>query len=192
MTAFRRRLSLSLLLILGLGAAPAFAQTATYLVHLQAQSGHYVVAEGGGYGDSLYANRTSPAEWETFNLRESWDYNGGLFTGDEVTWRVAYNNRSVIAATTWPYGPGYPICGGSSISTSSSGLPNCLKFYIYKTNNAGDILWDEAIESGDQVFIYTYDGATIQAVGGGGGDMNAAGGLGPWEKFFITIISKGS
>jgi hypothetical protein len=188
----KRWLSLSIFsLVLGL-SAPASAQT-TYLVHLQAQSGHYVVAENGGWGDQLYANRTSPGDWETFNLIETSDSNGDLITGDEIRWEVAYNGRDVIATTTWPYGPGYPICGGSTVTTSSSGQPNCRKFYIYKTNNAGDILWGEAIQNGDQVAIDTYDGALIQAVGGGGGDLNAnGGGVGPWEKFFITIISKGS
>lgn len=188
MHASRRWLSLSLtvcLLVFGLGAHELHAST-SYFIHLQAQSGHYVVGESGG-NDLLYADRTSAGAWETFEIVDLWDGDGALMTGDEVFIRMFSGGRDVIATVTGPWNS----CGGSTLHTYPSGPLNCRKFYIYKVDNDGNVLWDVPIENGDQVAIYTYDGFLWSADGGGGGNLTAdRSSIGPWEKFFITILGK--
>src|SRR5688572_9322393 len=86
MKVSRRWLSLSLtvcLVALGFGSPAHELRASTFYINLQAQSGHYVVAENGG-GDLVYANRTAAGPWETFEL----SVNGALDSGDPVNLRT--------------------------------------------------------------------------------------------------------
>jgi hypothetical protein len=183
MNAFRRLLSLVIcLLVLGLGS-PAHAST-SYYIHLQAQSGHYVVAESGG-NDLLYVNRTSPGSWETFELIDVYD--SGLFSGVEVRLRMASNGRDVGVSVGGSLG--WYTCGGAGTYSHTFGSSqNCRTFYMYEVDGDNNILWDSLIENGDQVAIFTYDAWLLSAEWGGGGNLTVdRWQIGPWERFFITM-----
>jgi YD repeat-containing protein len=63
-------------------------------VQLRTQNGHWVVAEWGG-GDTLNANRTSPAEWETFQISNEWG--GGPIQNLQYTNLRSYYGYYVVA-----------------------------------------------------------------------------------------------
>jgi hypothetical protein len=176
MKVSRRFFSLSLtvcLVALGFGSPAHDLRAATYTIHLQAQSGHYVVAEGGG-GGVVNANRTSPGAWETFSLDDAGG--GALNSGDVVFFRTA--NNDYLRADN---------CGGAALIAQGYVGDNCEAFAIFKVDNANNILWGP-ISNGDQVALQTWDWYWVVAEGGGGGVVNADRiSIGAWEKFFITM-----
>jgi hypothetical protein len=178
MKVSRRGLSLSLtvcLAALGFGSPAHELRASTFNINLQAQSGHYLVAENGG-GDLVYANRTAAGPWETFELN---DGNGGaLDTGDPVFF-VTYSGYYLRADG----------CGGGALLAVGT-VPfsdTCEIFFVYKVDNANNIIWGP-ISNGDQIAIKTSNGHWLVAEGGGGSWVNAdRTGIGPWERFFITM-----
>ena len=61
-------------------------------IHLRADNGQYVCAEGGGGGE-VVANRDKAQEWETLAL----ELNEGRFRGDSRIALRAYNGQYVCA-----------------------------------------------------------------------------------------------
>lgn len=177
MKVSRRWLSLSLtvcLVTIGFGS-PAHELRASFYINLQAQSGHYVVAENGG-GQWVNADRTSAGAWETFELT---DGNGGaLNSGDPVYFRT--DSGYYLRADN---------CGGGLLLAVGT-IPftdTCEIFFIYKVDNANNILSGQ-ISNGNQVAIETNNGHWLVAEGGGGSYVNAdRTSIGAWEKFFITM-----
>jgi hypothetical protein len=164
------------LMVLALGFSnTAFAQS-YHIVNFQAQSGHYVAAELGGYY-YVNANRNSAGSWETFELE---DVNGGdLESGDAVRIYTAHG-RYVFQ---YCFGSYYGTQQTAS-ATSPSGCPT--EMYIDKYDSSNN--WGSGpIYSGDQVVVSGYQGMWQAENGGGARVMVALTFVGAWEKFFITI-----
>lgn len=164
------------LLVLGFSSPRA---STPYTIHLQAQSGHYFVAESGGW-DVVNADRTSPQGWETFTLHDMND--GALETGDEVFIQTYYGYYFSVSSCDW-YGP------TSRLRAFGTSTGDCRSsFWIYKLDGSGNIQWGQSITNGDSVAIHAYGGWWIAAEYGGGDIVNVnryqpSG----WETFTITM-----
>lgn len=152
----------------------ASAQT-YYTINLQAQSGHYVVAEQGG-NDFVNADRGSAGAWETFELE---DTNGGsLMSGDPVYIRTVggyYFNATCFTPTA--------RLGAMTVTTGWCSPSFAIEKYDSSNNYVSG-----AINSGDQVVLFHWSGYYTVAENGGGGVVRVnRTSVGAWEKFFITF-----
>jgi hypothetical protein len=163
----------TLLVVFGL-VGNAQAQS-YYTVNFQAQSGHYVVAEGNG-GTWMNADRGSAGSWETFTLI---DANGGsLDSGDEVYIQTGGGYFASQQCT----GSFYAGMRMQAFTTSQ----NCASIAYIDKYDSSNNLQSGPIYSGDQVAIVQWHGYW-QAAGGGGGQLLVTlNSVGAWEKFFIT------
>ena len=122
-------------------------------VHLQANNGQYIVAEGGG-GGPVKANRNSASIWETFTLE---DINGGqLLSGDKVHFKT-YKGHYLVAEGG----------GGREVKADRTAAGVWETFTIAKASGGGPIL------HGDAVTLLAHNGQYVVAEGGGGGAVNA-------------------
>lgn len=139
--------TLSALTVLS-AAAPGSARARDLTVNLQALSGHYVVAEGGG-GGAVNANRAVAGPWEAFTML---DLTGGeLVHGDPVALRTA-NGRflragasSLDAAEIAPTGPAVftleIIKGGSPTEGAGIALRSrWTGLYVVAEYGGGDVV----------------------------------------------------
>jgi hypothetical protein len=148
-----------------------------YYVNLQAQSGHYVVAEWGGY-DVVNANRGSAGAWETFELL---DFNGGtLESGDLVRIKVYSGHYLNVPSCTATF--------GNSQMTATGGGSSCSWFWVDKYDS-NDTLQYGTISSGDQVALLHYDSGQYASADSGGGSYVSVdrGWVYSWERFYITF-----
>lgn len=164
-------------LSLMIGAVSIVDAQSYHVVNFQAQSGHYVVAENGG-NSYMNADRGSAGAWETFELQ---DTNGGnLESGDEV---YIYTSGGYYASQhclwSFPYTPYRQGALGTSLNCST-------QVYIDKYDNNNNWISGQ-ISSGDQVVIIGFLGIWQAENGGGTKLFVKGGGVGAWEKFFITI-----
>jgi hypothetical protein len=165
---------LALTLIAVLTAAPAFAQSYHYAT-LQAQSGHYVVAEWGG-NDVVNANRTSAGIWEWFEFT---DFNGGSLESGDLVRIKTYSG----------YYFNVPYCGSpNSQLTAKGGGSSCSWFFVDKYDSSGNLQFG-TINSGDQVILLHYDSGNLVCAENGGGQQVSVdrGWPGSWERFYITF-----
>jgi len=148
-----------------IGAAPPPG----YTVNIQAMSGQFVVAEGGG-GGVVNANRWAAGPWETFSLH---DLNGGaLQDGDAVTFRC-YQPFYLQAV----YG------GGDTMMAQGGGEGPWETFTIVNLDQPGG-----GIGSGTHVALRSISGYYVVAEGGGGDVVNVnRPAAGPWETFTLWI-----
>ena len=134
-------------------------------IHLKANNGQYVVAEGGG-GDAVNANRDVPLAWETFALFDPDD--GDLNSGDDVYLRSS--RRLYLGAE----GGG----GGRLVANGTCTKP-WSKFVIERVGGGSD-----PIASGDSIALRVFNGQYVVAEGGGGGVVNAnRDAVQAWETF---------
>jgi hypothetical protein len=160
------------LLVVGLSGA-SYAQT-YYTINLQAQSGHYVVAESGG-GDYVNANRTSPGAWETFELE---DIDGGsLLSGDIVFIRTSGGYYFSSPCNS-------PVSHLRAMATFTT---NCPMMFWMEKYDAADNYLSGSINSGDQVAFTHWNYYYLSAENGGGDIVSHnRSSVGAWERFFIS------
>jgi chitinase len=156
-------------------ASVASAQS-YHSVNFQAQSGHYVAAESGGFY-YVNANRSSAGAWETFELE---DVNGGsLESGDMVHIYTAHGRYM----TQYCFG----VYNGIQQTAQASSVSGCsTEAFIDKYDSSNNWV-SGTISSGDQVAVSMYQGSWQAENGGGARVMVALTYIGAWEKFFITI-----
>ena len=139
-------------------------------VSLQADSGHYLVAEGNG-GGAVNANRRSVGAWETFIVRGE-GQERCLQSGDVVSIRTTdgFHFRAEGG-------------GGSTLDATATGAGLWEQFAVRRAAGHG------AIRSRDLIGFQTPTGHYISADEGGGSSVNAnRTRLGPWETFAISVL----
>ena len=133
-------------------------------VHLQANNGQYVVAEGGGGGD-VNADRYLAREWETFAL---FDTNGGaLESGDPVHLRT--NGRFYLMAVDW---------GGKWVEAAATYPLGWETFFIERVGGGSG-----PIVSRTLVSLRAGNGQYVVAEGGGGAVNANRDVVQAWETF---------
>jgi subtilisin family serine protease len=138
-------------------------------ITIQAPSGHYFVAEGGGGGD-VDANRSAAGPWEKFNLV---DNTGGALTNGDFVFLQAYNGELV-----WPTNG-----GGSTLAADGGDYSAWESFRVWKLNGVGDIA------SGDTIALQGVNNMLVCAEGGGGGEVNVnRWQIGAWETLTINFV----
>ncbi|MEK7994929.1 MAG: hypothetical protein AAB403_14080 [Planctomycetota bacterium] len=139
-------------------------------IHLRANNGQYVCAEGGG-GGTVVANRAVARGWETFQLV---DRTGPpLRSGDQVALRA--NNGQFVCAEGG---------GGREVVANRNAIREWETFTILRADgSAGEIA------NGQQVAVRANNGQFVCAEGGGGREVVAnRGAIGTWETFTIEIV----
>jgi hypothetical protein len=143
--------------------------TAPVAVHLQAASGQYVVAEGGG-GDLVNANRWVPGSWETLTLE---DLNGGVLQdGDPVAFRTSagYYLQAVSG-------------GGEAMLAPAQAVGAWETFTIANLDQPG-----APIGNGTAIALLSSGGYYACAENGGGSVVNVnRSAVGAWETFVLEV-----
>jgi chitinase len=165
-----RSVSVIALFVLLASVSDALAQ---YTVTIQAQSGHYVVAEDNG-GSYVNANRTSPNIYETFELE---DINGGaLESGDLIRLRTGGG---------WYFGAWCNYPSNHLMANYSYG--GCeTEFFLDKRDGDGNFVWGQ-INPGDEVSFLGWNFRFWSAEYGGGDIVSHnRTAVGLWERFFLN------
>lgn len=149
---------------------PPLGPGMTANIHLRANNGQYVCAEGGG-GGTVVANRSVAREWETFRLV---DRNGPpLGSGDQVALRA--NNGQFVCAEGG---------GGREVVANRNAIREWETFTILHADGSGG-----EIANGQQVALRANNGQFVCAEDGGGREVVAnRDAIGPWETFTIEIL----
>jgi hypothetical protein len=150
----------------GTEVAALTARTATFRTQ---QTGHYLVAEGGG-GGAVNANRSAAQAWESFSILDRND--GALVSGDLVLVRASTGHLIQAAQG-----------GGGSVNAGTFNQLDWETFRIVKRNGSG------VINNGDLVGFQTVvSGRWLSALSGGGAGVDAHGvALDTWESFYIGL-----
>ena len=134
-------------------------------ITLQASTGHYFVAEGGG-GGAVSANRSAAGAWEQFQVT---DPSGGCVTSGDAVFFRTYGSFYLRAEL-----------GGGSTLDAAGAAAGAWEQFVIRNQGGGDVF------DGDLVTLQAPSGHYVVAEGGGGGAVLAnrpAAGL--WESFRI-------
>jgi hypothetical protein len=139
-------------------------------IHLKANNGQYVCAEGGG-GAGVVANRPIPREWETFHLIDGTA--DQVSSGDKVVLQ-AFDGLYVTAEGG----------GGGAVNANRSVASIWETFTLLHADGSPG-----QIQPGQGIALQSYNGLYVCAEGGGGREVVAnRNQVGPWETFGIEII----
>jgi len=140
-------------------------------VHLQVDSGQYVVAENGG-GGAVNADRWAAGSWETFTLE---DLNGGLLAdGDPVAFRT---DGGYYLQAVWG--------GGWGMTAAPQAVGAWETFTLVNLDQPGGLL-----QAGAHVALRSDNGSYACAEDGGGSVVNVnRSAVGAWEMFVLEVAS---
>ena len=139
-----------------------------FKIHLKAQNGQYLCAEGGG-GREVVANRDTADVWETFSIH---DENGGLLQSGDVIYLAAHNGNYLCAEGG----------GGREVVANRSNPSTWEKFTIEKVNGNGEI------KNGEKISLRCFNGQYLCAENGGGREIVAnRAKVDVWETFIIEL-----